>query len=451
MAKTRTVFLCNECGSDHPRWLGRCPDCDSWDSIREMRLGSTPPPAGPQVGNATAIPITEVEPSAQHRLTTGIPEVERVLGGGLVPGCGMLLAGEPGIGKSTLLLHIAQRMSTDGQRFLYVTGEESAAQVRLRADRIGISSDHLFILPECDLNTIEEQISSVEPMVVGIDSVQTLRWAELPAGTGSIMQVREVTGRLLAMARKQGFPLILVGHVTKEGGVAGPKALEHMVDGVLQIEGERGRPLRLLRALKNRFGSTEEVGIFEMGSNGLAEVENPSSLLLGDRRPSAPGSATAAVLEGSRPLLVEVQALVTPASHGAAARKVSGIDSARLSMLAAVFEKRLGLALGECDIHANAVGGVRLRDTSGDLALAAALLSSFHDRRLPTDCIFIGEVGLLGEVRSVAGIRHRLEEAHRLGFESGCIPIGSMQEAPPEGMRVHEVSQLAELARRFVE
>ena len=451
MAKARSVFICDECGSDHPRWLGRCPDCNCWDSIREMRLGAGPSPAAAPFGTAKAIPIGDVEPSAEKRLPTGLAEVDRVLGGGFVPGCGILLAGEPGIGKSTLLLQIAQKMSGDNQRFLYVTGEESAAQVRLRADRIGISGDPLFILAECDLQAIEEQITSVAPAVVGIDSVQALRWAELPTGTGSVMQVREVTGRLLALAKRQGFPLILVGHVTKEGGVAGPKALEHMVDGVLQIEGERGRPLRLLRGLKNRYGSTEEVGIFEMRSDGLVEVDNPSNLLLGERRPTAPGSATAAVLEGSRPLLVEVQALVTPASHGPSARKVSGIDGARLSMLAAVFTKRLGLPLADCDIHANAVGGIRLRGTSGDLALAAALLSSFHDRRLPADCIFVGEVGLLGEVRPIAGLRQRLEEAHRLGFDAGCIPVGSLQQDAPAGMRIHEVSELAELARRFVE
>ena len=315
------------------------------------------------------MPIGQIEPKAEKRVPTRLAELDRVLGGGLVPGSGMLIAGEPGIGKSTLLLQTAQRISAQGARFLYVTGEESAAQVRLRSDRIGKAGDELYLLAECDLERIEDQIAAVRPAVVGIDSIQTVRWAEVPSSAGGVTQVREVTARLLALARREGFPLLLVGHVTKDGGVAGPRVLEHMVDGVLQFEGERGQPLRILRGIKNRFGSTQEVGIFEMRGDGLAEISNPSKLLLGERRSDAPGSATAAILEGSRPLLVEVQALVSPASHGTAARKVSGLDASRLSMLAAVFEKRLGLPFGERDIHANVVGGVKMSSTAGDLAL----------------------------------------------------------------------------------
>ncbi|MAW77977.1 MAG: DNA repair protein RadA [Planctomycetes bacterium] len=453
LAKSRSIFMCLECGTSHERHMGRCPDCGTFNSLKEHRLGShsKEPASRLTIEKTSAVPITQVEANEEDRITTGMREVDRVLGGGLVPGCGMLLSGEPGVGKSTLLLQIAQAISLTGKRFLYITGEESAAQVRLRADRIGASSQELWLLSECDLDTIEQQILANKPAVVGIDSIQTLRWEEIPAGAGGVVQVREVTSRLMTLSRREGFPLLLVGHVTKDGGVAGPRALEHMVDGVLQFEGERGHALRVLRGLKNRFGSTEEVGIFEMRSDGLAEVENPSGLLLGDRPHNAPGSAAAAVLEGTRPLLVEIQALVTPAAHGAPARKTSGIDNGRLSMLAAVLEKRLGVPLGGCDIHANAVGGVKLRGTAGDLALAAAILSSFHDRALPKDVIFAGEVGLLGEVRPVPGTRQRLEEASRLGFKSACLAPNSLEGSGPDGMRLHETPELANLARRFVE
>ena len=450
MSKRRTQHSCTACGNTQPRWLGRCPDCGEWDTIVENTVD---PPAsvdthlsGPP---ALAIPIEEVEPKADQRLETGLVELDRVLGGGLVPGSGMLIAGEPGIGKSTLLLQAAQKLAARGSRFLYVTGEESAAQVRLRSDRIGKATDQLFLLAECDLHHIETQIEAVQPAVVGIDSVQTLRWAEAPSSSGGVVQVREVTARLLTKARREGFPVLLVGHVTKDGGVAGPRVLEHMVDGVLSFEGERGQPLRILRGQKNRFGSTQEVGIFEMRADGLAEVSNPSKLLLGDRRAEAPGSATAAILEGSRPLLVEVQALVSPATHGAAARKVSGLDGSRLSMLAAVFEKRLALPFAERDIHANVVGGVKLTSTAGDLALAAALLSSLHDRPVPADCVFIGEVGLLGEVRPVAGMGERLEEARRLGFQSAAIPAGSLPGNSTSEVQIHEIRDLGQLSRKI--
>jgi len=457
VAKRRTIHICNACGSQQPRWLGRCPDCGEWDTLQEELVDRTPSggasgvPPLPSIDATPAIPICEVEPKAEARVATGLAELDRVLGGGLVPGSGMLLAGEPGIGKSTLLLQTARRVAAGGARFLYVTGEESAAQVRLRSDRIDPEGrdDELFLLAECDLERIEAQIAAVRPAVVGIDSVQTVRWADIPSSAGGVVQVREVTSRLLALARREGFPILLVGHVTKDGGVAGPRVLEHMVDGVLQFEGERGQPLRILRGIKNRFGSTQEVGIFEMRSTGLAEISNPSKLLLGERRHDAPGPATAAILEGSRPLLVEVQALVSPASHGAAARKVSGLDASRLSMLAAVFEKRLGLPFAERDIHANVVGGVRMTSTAGDLALAAALLSSLHDNALPADCVFIGEVGLLGEVRPVAGMGERLEEARRLGFRSAAVPVGSIDPDAVPGVKVHEIRDVGQLGRKI--
>ena len=457
MAKSHTVYLCLECGSTHERYMGRCPDCGTFNSLSEHKVKedkpgrSTPRLSGEK---SEAVPIGEIEAREEDRIRSGLGEVDRVLGGGLVPGSGILLSGEPGIGKSTLLLQVAQSVASNAggdQRFLYVTGEESAAQVRLRADRIGVSGEQLWLLSECDLESIEAQVRKTSPAVVGIDSIQTVRWDDLPAGAGGVVQVREVTARLISLARQEGFALLLVGHVTKDGTVAGPRALEHMVDGVLQFEGERGIALRILRGLKNRFGSTEEVGIFEMRADGLHEIDNPSGLLLSDRSSASPGSATAAILEGTRPLVIEVQALVSPAAHGSPARKCSGIDAARLSMLAAVLEKRLGIPLGGCDIHANVVGGVKLRGTAGDLALAAALLSSFHDRPLPKDLVFAGEVGLLGEVRPVPGTRQRLEESARLGFNIACVAPGSLEGSGPKGMKVHEVPELAQLARRFVD
>lgn len=457
MAKAHTVFLCLECGSTHERYMGRCPDCGTFNSLSEHKIKEDKPGrTAPRLSGekSEAVPISEIEAREEDRIASGLGEVDRVLGGGLVPGSGILLSGEPGIGKSTLLLQLANSVSKteDGKnRFLYVTGEESSVQVKLRADRLGVSAENLWLLSECDLEAIEQQVKATSPAVVGIDSIQTVRWDDLPAGAGGVVQVREVTSRLLAMARKEGFALVLVGHVTKDGTVAGPRALEHMVDGVLQFEGERGHSLRILRGLKNRFGSTEEVGIFEMRSDGLSEVENPSGLLLSDRSVSSPGSATAAILEGTRPLLLEVQALVSAAAHGSPARKCSGIDSARLSMLAAVLEKRLGVPLGGCDIHANVVGGVKLRGTAGDLALAASLLSSFHDRPLPRDIVFAGEVGLLGEVRPVPGTGQRLEESSRLGFKTACVAPGSLEGSGPTGMKIHEIPELSQLARRFVE
>ncbi|MFQ5655895.1 MAG: DNA repair protein RadA, partial [Planctomycetota bacterium] len=396
---------------------------------------------------AVAIPIGEVEPRAERRLATGIGELDRVLGGGLVPGCGVLLAGEPGIGKSTLLLQAAQSLSLAGERFLYVSGEESAAQVKLRADRLGESGEELYLLAECELERIEEQIVKLRPAALGVDSVQAVRWHQLPSSAGSVLQVREVAARLITLGRRAGFPLLLVGHVTKEGTVAGPRVLEHMVDGVLSFEGERTHGLRVLRARKNRFGSTQEVGLFDMRAGGLFEVENPSHLLLGERRGDAPGSATAAILEGSRPLLVEVQSLVSPTAYGSPARRVSGIDPGRLSMLSAVLEKRLGLPLGDKDIYANVVGGVRVQNTAADLALAAALISSLADRPIPAERVFTGEVGLLGEVRPVPGLSHRMEEAARLGFTSAWIPEGSLPEAPPAGLALRELRDLGDLLR----
>ena len=477
MAKVKTAFVCMECGTSQSRWLGRCPDCGAWDTLKEEKQRREKRGSGAVsslVRPGKAVPIQEVELNADERIETGIGELDRVLGGGLVPGCTLLFAGEPGIGKSTLLLQCAQELSkerasndssadavsrpeaqteaqTAPRKFLYVTGEESAAQIRLRADRIGDSGDQLYVLAECDLEVIEEQIIDLKPAVVGIDSIQTLRWQEIPSAAGGSLQVREVTARLMNLARSFGIPTLLVGHVTKEGNIAGPRMLEHMVDCVLSFEGERTQGLRVLRGIKNRFGSTQEVGLFDMQGGGLREIANPSQLLLGDRRSPAPGAATAAIVEGSRPLLVEIQALVSPTSHGTPARKVSGFDSGRLSMLAAVLEKRLGIPLGDRDIYVNVVGGVRISTTCADLALAAAILSSLHERPLSHQRVFMGEVGLLGEVRRVGGIRRRLEEAHRLGFTHACTPVATSDEEKHSELDTLEISDLGTLAELLVD
>jgi DNA repair protein RadA/Sms len=446
MARTRSKFICFECGVEQSRWLGRCPACGEWDSLKEEMV-PTAPAARPTRTEpaAVAVPIDRIETTGETRVEIGLGEWDRVLGGGLVRGCGILLAGEPGIGKSTLLLQAAQSLGRRGERVLYVTGEESVTQVKLRADRLGKSGPELYLLAECDLEHIEKQIDEIRPTVVGVDSIQVVRWHELPSSAGSVIQVREVTVRLLERARRLGFSLILVGHVTKDGSIAGPRVLEHLVDCVLHFEGERTHGLRILRALKNRFGSTQEVGLFEMQSGGLREVLQPSRFLLGDRNDDAPGSATATILEGSRPLLVEVQALVSRSVYGTPARKVSGLDAGRLSMLAAVLEKRLGLPLGDRDIYANVVGGVRIFSTEADLALAAALLSSHQDKPLPRDRVFIGEVGLLGEVRPVGGLDRRLEESRRLGFRSACVPEGGELESCRSALKLYPCRNLQSL------
>ncbi len=446
MAKAKTRYSCRECGGKHHRWLGRCPDCNEWDSLEEFTesksatISQTPASLRIQA----AKPIGEISADTTVRMPVGLGEVDRVLGGGLVPGSGILLAGEPGIGKSTLLLQISQNISKD-KRFLYVTGEEGAAQVKMRADRLGTFTENLFLLADTDLDRILDQIQKVKPAAIGIDSVQVLRSAHVPSAAGSVTQVREVTGVLLEIARISNCPIILVGHVTKDGSVAGPRVLEHLVDAVLSFEGERTDGLRILRALKNRFGSTQEVGLFEMRSGGLRQVEDPDNLLLPSQQSSSPGSAIGVIVEGSRPLLLEIQALVCSSSYGTPARRASGLDTARLQMLSAVFEKRLQIPLMDRDIYANVVGGVKVHSTCADLALAAALLSSIRERPITEKRVFAGEIGLLGEIRSVSSLPRRLEAAARLGFTSAVIPRGALSEKRPPGLEILAIDDLSQL------
>ncbi|NOY46188.1 MAG: DNA repair protein RadA [Deltaproteobacteria bacterium] len=425
MAKTRTVFECQQCGAQSPKWLGRCPDCGAWGSLAEVRREAAPAP-GAYAGLATSAevaPLAEVEGGAESRWPSGLPELDRVLGGGIVAGSAVLVGGDPGIGKSTLLLQLLQAQARSGRKVLYVTGEESARQIRMRADRLGGPPPGLYVLSETDLGRVLEAVDRVGPEILVADSVQTLYSPEIGSAPGTVSQVREVSGRLAVLAKGRGVPVFLVGHVTKEGALAGPRLLEHMVDTVLYFEGDRGHPYRILRAVKNRFGSTNEVGVFEMGEAGLQGVANPSALFLAERPRDAAGSAVVPCLEGTRTLLVEVQALVAPSTFAAPQRTTSGVERNRVQILAALLERRLGLPLAAHDIFVNVAGGLRVAEPAVDLAVVAALISAFRDRPLPSDAVFFGEVGLAGEVRGVSRADARLAEARELGFGRAFVPL----------------------------
>ncbi len=433
MAKPHSIFACTECGAQQPRWMGRCPECGAWSTLQEERTGgasaeSATPNLLADASDAAPkpLPLGEIDPEQAPRLPTGIPELDRVLGGGLVPGSVLLLAGEPGIGKSTLALQLAAALP-DGARVLYVAGEESPEQIRLRADRLPALPVNLAVLAETRVEELAGPWRELDPAVVVVDSVQTLRTARVESAPGSVAQVRESASLLAAAARVQGAALVLVGHVTKEGSIAGPRVLEHLVDVVLQFEGDRGHAFRLLRAHKNRFGSTQEVGVFRMGASGLEAVENPSELFLAERSGGAPGSCVVPLLEGSRPMLVEIQALVAPAGYGTARRTAIGVEDGRVALLLAVLERRAGVDLASRDVYVNAVGGVRVGEPAADLALALALASSRLDIPLPDDVVACGEVGLGGEIRRVARSDLRVAEALRLGFRRVLMPEGASE------------------------
>jgi len=452
MGRSRSVYACTECGAQQPRWLGRCPECGGWSTLVEERAGEPGGPAGPdaarsllpEADGAKPRRLAEIDASAVPRLETGLPEVDRVLGGGLVPGSVVLLAGEPGIGKSTLALQIAASVRTR-RPVLYVAGEESPEQVRLRADRLERLPEGLVVVPEVRAEALAEPWRETAPALVLVDSVQSLRSERVESTPGSVAQVRECAALLAATAKARGAALVLVGHVTKEGAIAGPRVLEHLVDVVLQFEGDRSHAFRLLRAQKNRFGSTQEVGVFHMTGAGLEAVANPSEVFLAERRGGAPGSCIAPLLEGSRPMLVEIQALVAPAGYGTARRTSLGVDDARLALLLAVLDRRGGVDLVSRDVYVNAVGGVRIREPGADLALALALASSRLDTALPDDAAACGEVGLGGEVRRVARLEPRVREAARLGFREILVPAGA-RDALPEaaGARLVPVADVAE-------
>ncbi|HHQ47615.1 MAG TPA: DNA repair protein RadA, partial [Acidobacteria bacterium] len=415
------LFFCAECGHESRKWLGRCPGCGAWNSFR-----SQPAPvrsaAQASARGARPIPVSEAAEACRERTPTGLEGVDRVLGGGLVEGALVLLAGEPGIGKSTLFLQVAGGLASAERPVVYVSGEESAQQVALRARRLGLESDGLLLLPETSCEAVLSQLEPLEPRLVVIDSVQTMVADGVDSVAGSPSQVRQVAARFQWLAKVRGIPVVLVGHVTKDGSIAGPKLLEHLVDVVLSLEGESGHDLRLLRAVKNRFGTVAELALFSMTGTGLEHVRNPSAWLLEDRQSGAPGSAVAVALEGTVPLLVEVQALVSPSALGTPRRVAHGLDGSRLALLLAVLERRTGLSFGDRDVYVNVVGGLSLREPGLDLAVAAAALSSLIDRPLPSEAVVFGEIGLLGEVRAVSRAAERLREAAALGFTSALLP-----------------------------
>jgi DNA repair protein RadA/Sms len=430
--REKTIYTCQQCGFQSPKWLGKCPDCRQWNTLAEEIV----PAAGGRGRTASAarpVPLREVTAAEEDRHRCGLIELDRVLGGGAVPGSLVLIGGDPGIGKSTLLLQAAGRLAAAGP-VLYVTGEESARQVKLRAERLGVRAEALFLLAETALETILERVREMKPAFLVVDSIQTVFTAALESAPGSVSQVRECAGRLMQVAKGEGLSTFLVGHVTKDGSIAGPRTLEHMVDTVLYFEGDPGHPYRILRAVKNRFGSTNEIGVFEMREAGLAEVTNPSELFLAERPEGAAGSAVVPALEGSRPILVELQALVSGSSHGGTPRRTAmGIDHNRVSLLVAVLEKKVGLSMLAQDIFVNVAGGVRLDEPAVDLGVLAALASSHLNRPIPPRTVLFGEIGLAGEARAVSRPELRVKEAARLGFDRCFLPAGNLKglETPP--------------------
>jgi DNA repair protein RadA/Sms len=424
------VFFCTACGHESGKWMGQCPGCGGWNSFAEAPVRPRARAGRPAPTHSAPVPIGDAVAEVAERVRTGIEGVDRVLGGGLVAGSLLLLAGEPGIGKSTLLLQVAAALAAHGAPALYVTAEESAQQVALRSRRLGLEAAHLLLLPETSCDAVLAQLETLQPAVVVVDSVQTLSLDEVDGAAGSVGQVRQVAARFQQLAKGRGVPVVLVGHVTKEGMIAGPKLLEHLVDVVLSLEGEPGHDLRALRASKNRFGTVAELALFSMTDAGMEGVRNPSAWLLQDRRPGAPGSVVAAALEGTTPLLVEVQALVAPSTLAAPRRVAAGLEPQRLALLLAVLDRHAASGLAVSDVYVNLAGGLVVREPALDLAVAAALLSSATDRPLPPDLAVFGEIGLLGEVRAVSRAADRVREAHALGFGRVALPERNVTDAP---------------------
>ena len=436
MAKAKsTVYFCKECGYESAKWMGQCPGCRQWNTFVEEPVMKKAD-GGKRVsvhGTEARKPsrLSDISTAKEDRTTTGIHELDRVLGGGIVQGSLILVGGDPGIGKSTLLLQVCQNLAAAGKKILYISGEESLKQIKMRAERMGSFTDCLYLLSETSLDLIEPQIISMKPDMVVIDSIQTMYREDIGAAPGSVSQVRESTNTLMQIAKTQGISIFLVGHVTKEGVVAGPRVLEHMVDTVLYFEGDRSAVYRLLRAVKNRFGSTNEVGVFEMGQSGLTEVPNPSAYMLNGRPEGASGSVVVCSMEGTRPILLEIQALVCKTNFGLPRRTSAGTDYNRVNLLMAVLEKRLGLHLSECDAYVNITGGMKVTEPALDLAIVLAISSSFYDQALPGHTVAFGEVGLTGEVRGVSMAQQRVNEAKKLGFTTCILPKVSLDNLNP--------------------
>jgi DNA repair protein RadA/Sms len=445
----RTAFVCQQCGHAAPRWMGQCPGCQAWNTLVEEALPDPKPRSARAATRPAAAdgprPLAEVTASDSIRRTTGLAELDRVLGGGLVAGSLVLLGGDPGIGKSTLTLQALSALAAQGATVLYVAGEESPEQVRLRADRLGLAQAGVLILPETGAEAVVEQMEKLRPAAVVIDSIQTLHTAQLASAPGSVGQVRESAALVATHAKASGTACILIGHVTKEGSLAGPRVLEHLVDTVLYFEGDGAHALRVLRAVKNRFGSTNEVGVFEMGEGGLAEVQNPSAAFLAERPVDAPGSAVLATLEGTRPMLVEIQALVSRSGLAMPRRTAIGLDPGRVALLIAVLEKRMRVQLHDQDVFLNVAGGLRVDEPAADLAIVAAVASSARGRPLPGDVVIWGEVGLTGEVRSAARAEIRVREAARQGFRTCILPAGNARGLAVPGIAVCGVAGLEPL------
>lgn len=448
MAKVKSAYFCQECGHESPKWVGKCPSCDQWNTFVEEVVSKEKSPSGYQTSKKRAnkpIAIQEVESTSEARIKVADRELSRVLGGGIVPGSLVLIGGEPGIGKSTLMLQIALQLSD--QRVLYVSGEESAQQIKMRADRMEHSSKNCFILTETHTADIFREIEALEPDILVIDSIQTLHSPKIESAAGSVGQVKECTAELMRFAKENKIPVFLIGHITKDGAIAGPKVLEHMVDAVLQFEGDRHLSYRILRTTKNRFGSTNELGIYEMMQNGLRQVSNPSEILISQKDKDSSGTAIGATLEGNRPLLIEVQALVSPATYGTPQRSATGYDNRRLNMLLAVLEKRGGFRLGVQDVFLNIAGGVRVEDPAIDLAVCVAIISSLEEIPLSSKTCVAAEVGLSGEIRAVNRIENRIAEAEKLGFEEILVSKFSMKGVDTSRYRIEikTFSQLGEV------
>ena len=428
--KIKTVFVCSNCGYESSKWLGKCPGCNEWNSFYEEKLTKGNEKLGVAAGEKKSckpLKLNEVVGKADTRVSTGFEELDRVLGGGLVNGSLVLLGGEPGIGKSTLILQICDKVKGDG-KVLYVSGEESAEQIKIRADRLGINNQDLMFLGETDMDVIQTAILDMNPKLVIIDSIQTMYSDEITSAPGTVSQVREITARIMKLCKTNGITTIIIGHVTKEGNIAGPRVLEHMVDTVLYLEGERYFSYRILRGVKNRFGSTNEVGMFEMANEGMVEISNPSAVLISERDDNPAGSVIVASMEGTRPLLIELQALTTPSVFGMPRRNANGIDYNRLTLLMAVLEKKAGFNLGNQDAYINVVSGMRINEPAVDLGVIIAVASSFKNLSVAKDVVVIGEVGLTGEVRTVSLMDKRLKEAEKLGFKTCVIPESNKKQ-----------------------
>ena len=452
MAKEKTVYVCSACGYETPRWMGKCPGCNAWNTMEEQAPQASVSQAAPVKANkqrggtgAKALRLDEIPEENAARASTGIGELDRVLGGGVVEGSLMLVGGDPGIGKSTLLLQVSEHLARQGARVLYISGEESARQIKMRARRLGVSADSLLILSENAMDAAEKRWEEIQPDYMIIDSIQTMYRPDMASAPGSVSQVRECASLLMRMAKTTGCAVFLVGHVTKEGAIAGPRILEHMVDVVLYFEGDRQHDHRILRAVKNRFGSVNELGLFEMHEKGMLPVANPSEMLLSERAKNVPGSCVIPAIEGSRPMLVDVQALALQTAYGTPRRTTNGFDAGRLALLLAVLEKRAGVSLFNQDVYVNVAGGLSLSEPAADLALCAAVASSVRDVCIPGDWAVMGEVGLAGEIRAVSQCERRLSECARLGFTSAVLPRENARHLKaPESMRVYGVETLAE-------